>query len=60
MALSVAPLYAVRTLMTRGGDTTEVGARPQRLHQSVMIGPQFPRIGSVFGSAVPAMRALVA
>ena len=37
-----------------------LGARPQRLHQSVMIGPLFPRIGSVFGSAVPAMLALVA
>ncbi len=37
-----------------------VGARPQRLHQSVMIGPLSPRIGSVSGSAVPAMLALVA
>ena len=36
------------------------GARPQRLRQCVMIGPLFPRIGSVSGSAVPAMLALVA
>lgn len=37
-----------------------VGARSQRLRQIVMIGPLFPKIGSVSGSAVPAMSALVA
>ena len=46
-----------------GLDALQQGAvrvRPQRLRQSVEIGPLSPRIGSVSGSAVPAMLALVA
>ncbi len=41
------------------GRRDEAG-RDQRSSQRVAIGPPFPRIGSLSGSAMPAMRALVA